>query len=62
MSKLKTFNSEINLKFTNNSLVSHDKKEYIDDLIKLFLDDYGIFLKRDQISNIRIIMEGEKNE
>lgn len=62
MSKLKTFNSEINLKFTNNSLVSHDKEEYIDDLIKLFLDDYGIFLKRDQISNIRIINEGEKNE
>jgi hypothetical protein len=62
MSKLKTFNCEINLKFTNNSLVSHDKKEYIDDLIKLFLDDYGIFLKRDQISNIRIIKEGEKNE
>ena len=60
MSKLKTFNSEINLKFTDNSLVSHDKEEYIDDLKKLFLDDYGIFLKRDQISNIRIIEEGKK--
>ena len=57
MSKLKTFNSEINLKFTDNSLVSHNKKEYIDDLTKLFLDDYGIFLKPHHISNIRIIEE-----
>jgi hypothetical protein len=39
MSKLKTFNCEIKLKFTNNSLVSHEKKKYIDDLIKLILDD-----------------------
>ena len=59
MPKLKTFNSEINLKFTDNSLVSHSKKEYIEDLKELFLNDYGIFLKDDQISNIQITREEE---
>ena len=60
MSKLKTYTCEINLKFTDNSLVSHSKEEYIEDLKELFLDDYGIFLTDDEISNIRIIKEGEE--
>jgi len=59
MSKLKTYTCEINLKFTDNSLVSHSKEEYIEDLKELFLDDYGIFLTDDEISNIQITKEEE---
>tara|TARA_R100000353_G_scaffold108828_1_gene78196 strand:- start:337 stop:780 length:444 start_codon:yes stop_codon:yes gene_type:complete len=57
MPTLKTFTCEINLQFKEYTLVSHTKKEYIKDVKKLFLDDYGIKLEDDEISNIRIIKE-----
>ena len=53
--KLKSFNCDIHISFTNNNNIkAYTKEEYLKMLREQFLDDYGIVLQDDHIKNLTI--------